>query len=606
MSWTLEAKSQVKMKGSSNVTEESNSSPSLVQVKEMPFPDDNETNSQGRGRFSHSSKSKPRFIRRRTEIIAVAVLAVVLAIAIFCAATFATHANNTSFSGPLVDLSYGRYQGVSLSNGVTQFLGVRYASPPDRFSAPEPVEPFQGVHIADTTAPGCRGAGTFGLDKEDCLFADVYSPTGANSSSKLPVYVFIQGGGLTNANIHANGTNLVVASNKSIVMVSFSYRAGVFGFLASPEVQKDGSLNIGYLDQRQLLKWVQKEIPQFGGDPGHVVIGGQSAGAGSVVHQLTAYGGVDAGLFHGAIMESSSMPAIRNVTEQQFQYDHIVQRAGCHGQANTLACLRGKSGQEILDAAKSIPYPGAVGSPVFQWAPVVDGDFVRDLSTSAIQQGNFIKVPIVFGDDTDEGTVFTPRSIKDEIGAKTFIKNNWPTITSSQLDRYTSMYGFGQETPAGTYWKRAAAAYGETRYTCPGIHMSNLVVKQPGMSNKVWNWRYNVATQSQINSGNGVGHGSEIMAIFGPSANGAGEQYELLTSNSAKNNIVNHVQSYWISFIRTLNPNQQKAATAPDWTVWTGTNRVLFNINGTTMETIEQEQLDRCGYLAQITLELKQ
>ena len=575
----------------------------------MSFQDGNRTTTTNhtQGQSFLSSHLKLGSVRRRTEIIIVAVLATVLAIVTFCAATLATHANNTSVSGPAVDLSYGRYQGVALSSGITQYLGIRYAAAPNRFSAPEPVASFQGTHIADATVPGCRGAGTFGVDSEDCLYADIYAPTGANASSKLPVYVFFQGGGLTNANVHANGTNLVLASNKSIVMVSFSYRAGVFGFLASPEVQKGGALNLGYLDQRQLLVWVQKEISQFGGDAGHVVIGGQSAGAGSVVHQLTAYGGTDSGLFHGAIMESSSMPAVRNATEQQFQYDGIVQRAGCRGQADTLACLRSKSGQEILDAAaKAPPYPGSVSAPVFQWAPVIDGDFVRDLPISAIQKGNFIKVPTIFGDDTDEGTVFTPRSIKDEAAARTFLKNNWPTITPIQLGKYVSMYGFDAPTAPGVYWKRASAAYGETRYTCPGIHMSTLFTKQPSISSKVWNWRYNVATPSQITSGDGVGHGSELMAIFGPSANGSGQEHGLLSSKQGESDVVAHVQSYWISFIKTLNPNAKRASQAPEWTPWTGSNRVLFNINGTSMETVDSEQLARCGYLAGIAVELRQ
>ena len=101
--------------------------------------------------------------------------------------------------------------------------------------------------------------GVPGGQSEDCLFADVYAPT---DTSKLhPVFVFIQGGGFaSNASPNLNGSPLVEAGDNDIVVVTFNYRVGPWGFLASKEVQADGDLNVGNLDQRALLQWVQSYI----------------------------------------------------------------------------------------------------------------------------------------------------------------------------------------------------------------------------------------------------------------------------------------------------------------------------------------------------------
>lgn len=416
------------------------------------------------------------------------------------------------------------------------------------------------------------------------------------------MYVYIQGGGLDSATGHSNGSGLVLASNKNIVTVSFTYRTGPFGFLASAEVQKNGSLNNGYLDQRQLLQWVQKEIAQFGGDPGHVALGGQSAGAGSVANHLTADGGKNLNLFQGAIMESQSMPPIRSVSDQQFQYDDLVNKTGCSNSGDTLSCLRKLDYATLLSHVDSFPYPdGAGGSPVYAYNPVIDGSFIIDIPMNMFKNGTFVHVPTVFGDVTDEGTIFTPHSLSSEEDSRDFIKNNFPTVTTTQLDKYTDVYDFN-DTSGSNYWVKASTAYGETRYICPGIHMSNLITQNN--NSQVWNWRYNIATFTQQQSNLNVSHGSELAAVWGPSYSGGPGQRQILQGNGS--HIVDAMQGYWTSFIQTFDPNALKPVGVPNWDAWNGTNRILFNINGTTMENITSSQLQRCGYLAQITADLQQ
>jgi acetylcholinesterase len=124
---------------------------------------------------------------------------------------------------------------------------------------------------------------------EDCLFIDVFSPAAVTTKSKLPVWVFIQGGGyVQNSNANFNGSAVVAKSGGGIVYVQFNYRVGPWGFLASEKVRRDGDLNAGLLDQRKALLWVKQHIEQFGGDPDFVVIHGASAGAGSISLHMVA------------------------------------------------------------------------------------------------------------------------------------------------------------------------------------------------------------------------------------------------------------------------------------------------------------------------------
>lgn len=112
-------------------------------------------------------------------------------------------------------------------------------------------------------APICIGTDqnvTSNLD-EDCLYVNVFAPSNATADSKLPVWLYIQGGGYrTNSNANYNGSEVVRQSGQNIVFVNFNYRVGLLGFLASERVREDGDLNVGLLDQRKLLLWVQKYI----------------------------------------------------------------------------------------------------------------------------------------------------------------------------------------------------------------------------------------------------------------------------------------------------------------------------------------------------------
>lgn len=238
----------------------------------------------------------------------------------------------------------------------------------------------------------------------------MWAPTNVTAGSKLPVWLFIQGGGYTqNTNANWNGSGVVERSGHNIVLVNFNYRVGLYGFLAGEKVRADGDLNVGLLDQRMMMQWVQAHINEFGGDPNQVVIHGASAGAGSVALHLIANGGVDEGLFHGGIGESIFFPAQPFVDELEWQFTRLLNQTSCLDATEPMKCLRGKDGRELQAANIPTPFPGRTDAPLplFYWTPCIDGKLLEDLPYRMFEQGRFIDVPVLLGNDND-GKHFAP------------------------------------------------------------------------------------------------------------------------------------------------------------------------------------------------------
>lgn len=296
---------------------------------------------------------------------------------------------------------------------------------------------------------------------EDCLFLDVYAPSNATN---LPVYFFIQGGGFNgDSNPNYNGSGLIEASGFNIVVVNFNYRVGPYGFLAGSEIEAGGSQNNGLKDQLKALQWVQRYIHKFGGNPNHVTIGGDSAGAASVTLLLTAYGGKDLGLFHAAAAESQSFATIFTSAQTQFQYDNLVIRTGCVGATDTLACLRNLTAAELQAQNINTPLPGAQSAPLYMYGPTVDGDVIPQLTFAAFTNGNFQKIPVIFGDDTNGGTVFVPSSTATLGQSDTFLQDQFPYLTLEQLAKINELYpqaGTPTFNNTGAYWRQCSNAYG--------------------------------------------------------------------------------------------------------------------------------------------------
>lgn len=315
---------------------------------------------------------------------------------------------------PQVKTLNGTYQGRYLPDwDQDAFLGIPYAQPPLgplRYRWPQSINTsFDGVRDASSYGYSCmQYSGNFNMS-EDCLNLNVIRPAGEHN--KLPVLVWIFGGGLYTGSIadpQYNLSGIVKVSQdmgQPVIAVDMNYRLNMYGFLQTPQILAEGSSNAGLLDQRLALRWVQDNIEAFGGDPSRVVLWGESAGAQSIAYHLFSYGGRDDGLFHGAIMESGGPTGTQVQTLPYYTAPvaNLTAAVGCSTAQDQLACLRSLS-QDQLYAAR----------PSQVWNPLIDGDFLTGYPSQLMREGQFIKVPLLTGANTDEGTSFSISNINTD------------------------------------------------------------------------------------------------------------------------------------------------------------------------------------------------
>lgn len=316
----------------------------------------------------------------------------------------------TPISGDPIATQAGKLLGTRLPSGVKAYLGIPYAAPPTQQLRWRPPRAFKwaGLWVADRKGPECIQVlrphninHYFGEEPsgEDCLYLNVWAPPTAASGAKLPVIVFIYGGGGT---IGSSGMALYdgeQVARHGAVFVSMNYRVGALGFMAHPELtQEQGghSGNYGYLDQSAALKWIHANIAAFGGDPDQVLITGQSFGAGSVAAQI--FSPLSKGLFRAAAMWSAC-----NFTTDGPDLA-TAEKAGVELQrrlgAMDLAEMRDVPADRIL-AAQAESQVGVHVEGV-RTPPLIDGYFTPATKAALLMRHQFADVPILASSNADD------------------------------------------------------------------------------------------------------------------------------------------------------------------------------------------------------------
>ena len=290
------------------------------------------------------------------------------------------------------------------TDGIENFLGIPYAKPPVgdlRWRAPQPAAAWSGARSAAAYGSYCpqpRGlrSATIVVD-EDCLFVNVQRPAGTGAGARLPVFVYIHGGGFTSGSSARDGQDLLVRRD-GIIGVTLNYRLGALGFLALPKMQSEDRAagDAGLLDQQLALRWVRDNIAAFGGDPQRVTIGGESAGGYSVCAHLVAP--ASRGLFEQAIIQSGSC-FTRSLARSSADGEAYARTVGCVEPAAMLACLRRKQVVELLDHQAGVYYPTR------------DNDVLPLDPRIAVARGDFAHVPVLIGSTLDEQRSFSMGAI---------------------------------------------------------------------------------------------------------------------------------------------------------------------------------------------------
>lgn len=321
-----------------------------------------------------------------------------------------------------------------------------------------------------------------------------------------------------------------------------------------------------------------------------------------------AQGGKDEKLFHGAIGESIFFPSQPFLSELEWQFDLVLTQAGCAGVGDPMDCLRRKDTAALQVTNVPSPFPGGSQAPVplFYWTPCIDGQLLQDLPYNSFSNGAFINIPVIFGTDTNEGTVFALNADSQaQVGV--FLQNNYPKLTNQALTNILNMYPLMPALPYHNAWfPSAQMAYGEATFICPALHVLSSYLG--ANLTQAWGYRYNVIDNDNLQVGMGVPHLFESWAIFGPdNLNGPGAGPQSYYTYNAP--IVPVVMDYWISFVTTLNPNSRKNSAAPMWEPWgsgSGKQRLLFQTGNSTMETTDSALQGRCEVWKTLAPETRQ
>lgn len=301
-----------------------------------------------------------------------------------------------------VETANGVVQGVTYESGIHVFKGIPYASPPVRdlrWRPPQPVDDWDGVRPADRFADQCmqrrvfddmrfRNSGT----SEDCLYLNVWTPE-VSRDAALPVLVYFYGGGFIAGDGSEPRYDGESMAREDVVVVTMSYRLGVFGFFAHPELtaEQGASGNYALLDQHAALQWVRENIEAFGGDPNRVTIAGESAGSFSVSAQMASPLSRD--LIAGAIGESGSLLGTFSpspLEEAEEQGLAFAESAG----ASSLEELRNLSAMAVLEVASR---PGAP-----RFSTTIDGYFFPKSPMEIYTAGEQAHVPLLVGWNSEE------------------------------------------------------------------------------------------------------------------------------------------------------------------------------------------------------------
>ncbi|XP_063801978.1 fatty acyl-CoA hydrolase precursor, medium chain-like [Pseudophryne corroboree] len=475
---------------------------------------------------------------------------------------------------PLVVTQYGKLRGKTVAvketdRTVHAFHGVPFAKPPVgplRLASPEPPEPWGSVREATEQPPMClqnveiveelmktlKDRITLPPVSEDCLYLNIFSPADREQNARLPVMVFIHGGGLTmGAALMFEGVALSAYEN--VVVVSIQYRLGLMGFLSSGDEQLPG--NYGFLDQVQALRWVQGNIVNFGGDPNSVTIFGESAGGVSV--SVLMVSPLAKGLFHRAIAESgvAIIPGFiaNSVKEVIFTRNIVSNVSGCD-QNKMLDCFRTKTEEEIIAIAsslKSLPLPGSIDGTFF---PKPVEQILADKETSP--------VPFMTGVTEQEFGWMIPMALnisgfREGMDRETAHKvlENIPLLgplvgsTSLLLDEY-----LGDATDPAVIRNRLFDLCGDFMFVMPALKKSKY---HRDAGNPVYFYEFqrrpSIFKDSKPDFVK-ADHGDELFFVIGgpfmPEGllfTGAAEEEEKVLSKT--------VMKYWANFARTGNPN---------------------------------------------------
>ncbi|KAF1990527.1 alpha/beta-hydrolase [Aulographum hederae CBS 113979] len=499
------------------------------------------------------------------------------------------------------------------------FKNIRYGAPPVgelRFAKPQKPERNgtlsdggYGPSCIQSKAPASKKRQLSGPEQgptdEDCLFLDLYvsGKQLRDGAPKVPVMNWIFGGGfIFGSKDQADGLPLVRAAQGHLVFVASNYRLGAFGFAAGATMERDAQPNAGLYDQQAVLQWIQDNIEIVNGDKGNVTIMGESAGAGSIMHHITAFGGNHDPQFHRAILQS---PAFQNFYDRrgalEDNFQKFAQNAGCGFRGgDAIPCLRNASASALIsgnDAVTSTAPPSTYG-----FGPSADGQFVRQVPALELVSGNYFKNidALILSHVADEAGAFIPASLNSNDKFDAFLPLFLTGSNSKVMNAVMNEYPRTDiRDPKWTNIQdREKYFIRDSTFTCNIRYMADAFSK----STPTWNVQY----------GRGPGlHGYDILANFyntgSPLLNFLTAFYGQQAQGPDFPSFAASYQSYLMSFATTGDPNRLRRQQDPIPTIdWPKVEDIegrnyfgnVLNASDAGFQVIDDDKapVDACGF----------
>jgi para-nitrobenzyl esterase len=472
-------------------------------------------------------------------------------------------------------------------DGIYVYRGIPYAKPPVgelRFAPPQDTEPWTDALDCTKYGPIVPQWLTIPIpldnteQSEGALILNVWTPSAPNKTDKLPVYVFIHGGGYgfgTGNEKTFDGTSF---AQNGVIAVTINYRLSTLGFFASNETYKQYGTtgNWGLLDQIKALEWVRDNIEDFGGDPAQVTIGGESAGSWSV-SALILSPRAD-GLFHGAIMESGTILAMQSLPQSRGDLQKSIEAsqalADVFGVSDTeegLNHLR-QTDPYVLNYISPFIADQSSILPLFFLAPVFDGAVLPQDPVAALREGNFNRVNLLIGFNRDEGTLFVPSTVDEsfyESYGSRMVGAGWTLIAERfPVDGDNTAGQRAQQILAYTWFTAGSKVFADTLASNDSVFMYNFNFAEPG--NPL-----------------GAHHTGEITYVF--------NTIDQLTASEDSKKLAQEMHTRWINFIKSGDPNTGvPLPSATQWPKYDPENPevIFFDTEVTTGTLPNQENLD--------------
>ncbi|KAI4468851.1 carboxylesterase [Holotrichia oblita] len=488
---------------------------------------------------------------------------------------------STSTIEPIVKVEQGLLQGTTGidydNNKFYKFLGIPYAKPPVgelRFKAPQGAEKWYGIRDAtkDGSASYSRDFFKGIIGSEDCLFLNIYTPNLPKNGVQLkPVMVWIHGGGFVWGSNDSQMYGPEFLITEDVVIVAVNYRLGILGFLSLEDENLCVPGNAGCKDMVMALKWVQRNIKQFGGDPNNVTIFGQSAG-GTAVHLLTL-SPMAKGLFHRAIAQSGAVLSTWSMCRPFQKYLKTILQFPYDKESDILKCLQELPVENLFQAQEKIrdrfypQYMRYIG-PTIEKISTAQGAFINQDPLDIIMKGNYTKVPLMMGYTSQEAFFLMSTSgklsnkdklyIDFERYVPHFLKLNVGSDMSKQIANKIKNFYFGENEVIAEHIDKYYSMQSDSIFV-RGIHSS---IKNHLLSSTepIFLYRFSVDASlnlykilRQINLP-GASHADDLGYLFKSTF------VKNIRPNSVEDKVIRGMAKLWTNFAKAGNPNPIKDA----------------------------------------------